>query len=149
MRKSERQQLIGALIRQHRLATQKDLVAVLVAQGCRVTQATVSRDMREMGVQKGSDATGVIRYVLPPREQRDPEGVLARVLQDAGAIVRRAQNLVVIRSEPGTAPSVGRAVDEMNNDYIIGTVAGDDTVLLVASDTGRAREVVDYLESII
>ncbi len=149
MRKGERQQLLASLVRRKSLATQSDLVAALGEHGCQVTQATVSRDMREMGVQKGSDHRGNIRYVLPtPGVRRDPEEALARILAESSATVRAAQNLVVIRSEPGTAPNVGRAVDELENSDIIGTVAGDDTVLLVLEDAARARRTQEYLEDL-
>ncbi len=149
MRKRERQQLIETLIRQKRLSTQAELVAALGKHKCEVTQATVSRDMREMGVRKGSDHDGRVRYILPPpRERQDPEDVIARVLAESQATARAAQNLVVIRCEPGTAPNVGRAVDDLENGDIIGTVAGDDTVLLVLVNASRARSMAAYLAKI-
>lgn len=149
MRKRERQRLIESLIKGKRLSTQADLVGALRNHKCKVTQATVSRDMREMGVRKGSDRDGHTRYILPPpRERQDPEDVLSRVLRESEASAREAQNLVVIKSEPGTAPNVGRAVDELEHPGIIGTVAGDDTVLLVLANAPGARKMVRYLESL-
>ncbi len=150
MRKRDRQQLIRNLINQQQLSTQSELVAALEKQGCPVTQATVSRDMRELGVQKGTGRDGRVRYIIPPpRVRRDPGQVLARLLRETGATVRSAQNLVVVRSEPGTAPTVGLAIDDMERDDIIGTVAGDDTVLLVLTDTAVARRVQKILEDMI
>lgn len=149
MRKSERQQLIGTLIREQRLVNQGEVVGALRKLGVAVTQATISRDLREMGVQKGSDRQGSVRYVLPPAAAwRDPEEVLARTLAESGATVRAAQNLVVVRLEPGTAPGAGRAIDELEHADIVGTVAGDDTVLLVLADPSRARRMVKYLEGL-
>lgn len=149
MRKRERQQLIETLITRRRLSTQSELLDALSKHKCRVTQATVSRDIREMGVRKGSDRDGRSRYILPPpRERQDPEAVLARVLGESGVTAQPAQNLVVIRSEPGTAPNVGRAVDELGSGDIIGTVAGDDTVLLVLASVSRARKMAAYLEKL-
>lgn len=150
MRKTERQQLIETLIRRKALSTQGDLVAALNKLGCKVTQATVSRDMRELGVQKGVDSRGRSRYVIPPpRERRDPAEQLARILGESGASVQAAQNLVVLRSEPGTAPSLGRALDEWEQPEIIGTVAGDDTVLIIMADSASARRLVRQLGQMI
>lgn len=150
MRKRERQQLIETLIKKKRLSTQSDLVEALRRHKCDVTQATVSRDMREMGVQKGSDREGRTRYILPPpRERQDPEDVLSRVLLESGASTRAAQNLIVVKSEPGTAPNVGRAVDELGHADVIGTVAGDDTVMLVLGSTRKAGMMARYLESLM
>jgi len=149
MRKTERQRLIETLIKQKSLATQDELVAALKRFGCEVTQATISRDMREMGVQKGTSRDGRVRYVVPPpRVRRDPEEVLARVLLESGAEVLRAQNLLVLKSEPGTAPTVGRAVDELGHEDVVGTVAGDDTVLLVVRNDTRAGKVEAYLKKL-
>lgn len=146
MRKHERQQLIETLIKKQSLSTQAELVAALAKHKCKVTQATVSRDMREMGVQKGSDRGGRARFMIPPpRQRQDPEDVLARVLRESEATAHAAQNLVVVRSEPGTAPNVGRALDELGNGDIIGTVAGDDTVLLVLANATGARRMGSYL----
>lgn len=149
MKKKDRQQLIETLIRQKSLSTQEALAAALKKFGCEVTQATISRDMREMGVQKGTDREGRIRYIMPPpREMRDPEEVLARVLLESGAEVLQARNLLVLKSEPGTAPTVGRAVDELGSEDIVGTVAGDDTVLLVTSNDGKAGRIAAYLKKL-
>lgn len=150
MRKSERQQLIETLIRRKALSTQGELVAALEKLGCQVTQATVSRDMRELGVQKGVDSRGRSRYVIPPpRERRDPAEQLARVLGESGASVQAAQNLVVLRSEPGMAPNLGRVFDEWERSEIIGTVAGDDTVLIVLADSAGARRLVRQLSQMM
>lgn len=146
MRKRERQQLIGTLIGRQRLATQAELAAALRRLGCDVTQATVSRDIREMGVQKGADNDGRARFILPtPRVRRDPEEVLARVLRDSVASVRQAQNLVVLKSEPGAAPTVARAIDDLGRSDVVGTVAGDDTVMIAIADNAGARRLVKYL----
>lgn len=150
MRKRERLQLVETLIRQKRLSTQSELVAALREFGCPVTQATISRDMRELGVQKGTGRDGKTGYVLPPpRVRRDPAEILARVLGESGATVRAAQNLVVVRTEPGTAPAVGLAIDELEREEIVGTVAGDDTVLLVLPDAAAAQGMVKLLTGMV
>ena len=149
MRKRERQQLIETLVRQGRLSTQAELVAALAKLGCEVTQATVSRDLRELGVRKGSDGIDRVRFEIPPaRELRDPRQVLGRVLRESDARWQDARNMVVVKSEPGTAPTVGRALDQLEHPDIIGTVAGDDTVLLVLADSVRARKMTNRLSRI-
>lgn len=150
MRKRERQQLIGTLIGRQRLATQGELAAALRKNGCAVTQATVSRDIREMGVQKATGNDGKARFILTtPRERRDPEEVLTRVLRDSDASIRQAQNIVVVQSEPGTAPTVGRAIDELDREEVVGTVAGDDTVMMAITDNASAKRVVKYLSDLV
>ena len=150
MRKRERQQLLENLIREQQLSTQSELAEALEKLGCRVTQATISRDMHELGVQKGTDREGRVRYMIPPqRVRRDPEQLLARVLRESGATVKAAQNLVVVRSEPGTAPTVGLAIDDLGRGDIIGTVAGDDTVLLVCPTPQLASEVTKRLKRML
>ena len=149
MRKRERKQLIETLVRQRSLTTQSELVAALAKLGCEVTQATVSRDLRELGARKGADGQGRTRFEIPPpRELRNPREILGRVLRESDARWQSAQNMVVIRSEPGTAPTVGRALDEFEHPDIIGTVAGDDTVLLVMADSAEARKMAGRLSRI-
>ncbi|MFA5802843.1 MAG: arginine repressor [Thermoleophilia bacterium] len=148
MRKRERQQLIETLVKQKPLSRQEELVAALNGFGCRVTQATVSRDIRELGLQKGTDRNGRVRYVVPPpRVRRDPQEVLLRVLRESSATVQSAQNLVVIKAEPGTAPTIGRVLDELEESDVVGTVAGDDTVLMVMPDATSARRMTEFLET--
>jgi transcriptional regulator of arginine metabolism len=141
---------VETLIRQQNLSSQKGLVDALDKFGCEVTQATVSRDMRELGVQKGTDREGKVRYVIPPpRERRDPGEVLARVLLESDAEILQAQNLLVIKTEPGTAPTIGRAIDELDHDDIVGSVAGDDTVLLIAQSNSKAGKVEAFINRLI
>ncbi len=149
MRKSERQQLIERLIREQNLSTQAEVAAALQSAGASVTQATVSRDLRELGVQKGSGRDGRPRFAIPGRAGRNPAAALEQILVDAEAQWQHAQNLLVIRSLPGTAPAVGRVLDELNHDDVIGTVAGDDTVLVITADAARAKKFAGFLEQLV
>lgn len=149
MSKRRRQQLIRDLVRRGEAATQADLVRALSAQGYEVTQATVSRDVRELGLERRRDASGRLQYSLPgPGERRDPEGACARMLEEFAVDVISAQNLVLVKSEAGTAPGVGRVIDELEHELILGCVAGDDTVLVVTADEAAARVVARYLSTI-
>jgi len=132
------------------VTNQLELVAALAAQSCVVTQATVSRDLREMGLQKGRDRGGRVRYAFVPvvEERPDPPAACGRMLRDFGRGVELAQNLLVLRCDPGAAPSMGRVIDELEHDQILGCVAGDDTVILVCRDSQAAGAVYGYLREL-
>ena len=144
--KRERLRLIGSLVTRKRIGTQLELRDALAAAGCRVTQATVSRDIRELGLEKSHDPLGRPRYVLPQRGRRsDPRETLTTLLGQFGRRATAAQNVVVVQSEIGSAPAIARALDRLEHPQIVGTLAGDDTCLVVAPDARRARELADEL----
>ncbi|MBA3329404.1 MAG: arginine repressor [Actinobacteria bacterium] len=146
--KGERQRLIGSIVARRRVGTQLELTEVLAAAGCRVTQATASRDIRELGLQKVHDALGRPRYVAARGERRtDPREALRRILAEFGRSATAAQNIVVVHSELGSAPAVARALDRLEHERIVGTLAGDDTCLVVARDAASARMLVDELSA--
>ena len=148
--KAERQRLVASLVERMRIATQQDLLAALEGAGCRVTQATVSRDIRELGLAKIHDPLGGMRYVLPNREQRaDPRATLTALLQQFGQRATPAENIVVVQSEIGSAPAIARALDRLEHPLVLGTLAGDDTCLIVARDAKGARRVAKELVAAI
>src|SRR5215213_4336769 len=107
--KAERQRLIASLVSRRRIGTQHDLLAALAAEGCLATQATVSRDIRELGLEKTHDQLGRPRYVVPQDGRRaDPREALASVLSQFGRRAQAAQNIVVVQSELGSAPAIAR-----------------------------------------
>jgi transcriptional regulator of arginine metabolism len=145
--KRRRHELIRTVVVQRRVGTQSELVHELQGMGCDVTQATVSRDVREMGLLKRRDSSGRPRYVLPEGDdRRDPEAACSHMLSEFATAVIVAQNLVMVKSEVGTAPGLGRVIDELEHELILGCVAGDDTVLVVTEDTPAALAVAAYLE---
>jgi transcriptional regulator of arginine metabolism len=148
--KAERQKLVASLVERKRIGTQQELLDALESAGCHVTQATVSRDIRELALEKMRDPLGQIRYVLPNRERRiDPRATLTALLAQFGRDAIAAQNVVVIRAEIGSAPAIARALDRLEHPLVIGTIAGDDTCLVIAADTRcadeLARELVDAI----
>lgn len=148
--KDERQRLVASLVERRRLGTQQDLLEALGTAGCVVTQATVSRDIRELGLVKTRDPLGRLRYVLPNRNGRvDPRETLATLLAQFGRQVVAAQNLVVIHSEIGSAPAIARALDRSEHPLVVGTIAGDDTCLVISADARRARELAAELAAAI
>jgi transcriptional regulator of arginine metabolism len=147
--KPERQRLIASLVSRRRIGTQHDLLAVLAAEGCLATQATVSRDIRELGLEKSHDQLGRPRYVPQNGRRSDPREALASVLSQFGRSATAAQNIVVVHSELGSAPAIGRALDRLAHPLIVGTLAGDDTCLVIAADKSGAAELVRELGEII
>ena len=148
--KSERQRLLAGIVARKRVGTQLELARALAAAGCRVTQATISRDIRELGLEKGKDSLGRPRYVAPHRARRvDPRDGLAAVLGQFARRATAAQNIVVVSSELGTAPAIGRAIDRLEHRLVVGTVAGDDTVLVIAKTVADARAVARELAAMI
>ncbi len=148
--KAERQRLIASLVSRRRIGTQHDLLAALAAEGCRATQATLSRDIRELALEKTRDQLGRPRYVLPQDGRRpEPREALAAVLSAFGLGAVAAQNIVVVRSELGSAPAIGRALDRIEHPLIVGTLAGDDTCLVIAADRAGATEIARELGEII
>jgi len=145
--KRQRQQIIRRVLKNRPIASQRELVDELAAAGCEATQATISRDLRELGLQKGRDPAGRVRYVFVPstEERPDPPAACGRMLKEFGRGLEVAQNLLVLRCDPGAAPGMGRVIDELEHELILGCVAGDDTVILVTKDLQAADAVSAYL----
>jgi len=140
--KTQRQQRIVRLLEQHAVSSQGNLVELLAADGIIATQATVSRDLDELGAVKVRVPGGDTVYAIPqlPKDHAAPEDHLRRVLGDWVAEVAHSANLVVVRTPPGSAHVVASALDRAALPGSIGTVAGDDTVLIVAAErTGGAK----------
>jgi transcriptional regulator of arginine metabolism len=139
--KTQRQYLIARLIESQAVANQQALVDLLAEEGVIATQATVSRDLEDLGAIKVRMPGGESAYAIPalPKEQRAPEDHLRRVFGDWVVEVAASDNLVVIRTPPGSAHVVASALDRSGLHGILGTVAGDDTILIVvAVDVGGA-----------
>jgi transcriptional regulator of arginine metabolism len=144
--KGERHRLIESVVSRKRVGTQFELLDALADAGCVVTQATVSRDIRELGLEKTRDPFGRPRYVLPHAGRRaDPREVLHTILGQFGRTVTPAGNIVVVQSDLGSAPAIARALDQIDHARIVGTLAGDDTVLVVAPSERDARALAREL----
>jgi transcriptional regulator of arginine metabolism len=139
MNKTFRQGQILKLIRSKRILTQEDLAHQLKeAYGVQTTQVTLSRDIRELGLVKTHDG---YRQVAPSAGGPDLGTVVAEFLQYA----RVAQNLIVLRTSPGNANALAVALDKESWPEVVGTLAGDDTVLVVAPDAGTAGKLREKL----
>lgn len=140
MTRTQRLNRLARLLTGHRFSSQEELARALGREGFEVTQATLSRDLRNLGVVKRPGPDGRPAYELPGPavEQLDRD----RQMLDLRAFVndvKVAQNLVVVRTPPGHANAVGRAIDLQGFGEVVGTIAGDDTVLVVAADSAAAR----------
>ena len=148
--KEERQKLITSIVSRRRVGTQHELMDALGRAGCSVTQATISRDIRELGLDKTHDVLGRPRYVAPQAARSaDPRDALAGVLSQFGRRVVAAQNIVVVQSELGSAPAIARALDRLEHPRIVGTIAGDDTCIAIARNTQDAAALARELGDLV
>jgi transcriptional regulator of arginine metabolism len=148
--KQQRQRAIRDLIASRRVGSQREVVDALSAQGFDVTQATVSRDITELGLVKTTDPIGRPRYAAPDAAPRpDPREALRSILGQFGRRAVAAGNIVVLASEIGTAPAIGRALDRLEHPLVVGTLAGDDTILIVAGNEADARTLARVLGDLI
>jgi transcriptional regulator of arginine metabolism len=148
--KNQRQHLVAKLLSQHAVGSQEQLVALLAEEGVTATQATVSRDLDDLGAIKVRAGAGETVYAIPelPKDQRAPEDHLRRTLGDWVVEVASSGNLVVLRTPPGTANVVGSALDRSGMPEVIGTVAGDDTLFVVVAEGLTGAQVADQLREL-
>jgi len=149
MSRSHRVTLITQMLSGRRFSNQEELATALTRSGVEVTQATLSRDLRSLGVAKRAGADGTSWYELPgpATETLDRE----RQLLDLKVFVnetRLAQNLAVVKTPPGHASAVARAIDLTGFDGLMGTVAGDDTVLCILEDLTHAKKFKKRLDDL-
>jgi transcriptional regulator of arginine metabolism len=142
--KQNRQRLIAGWLRDDHIASQEELVARLDRAGVPATQATVSRDLDELGavrVRRG----GTVHYRLPEQLESGDAGRLDRLLADWVTDIVAAGNLLVVRTPPGSANLVANALDSAGLDGIAGTIAGDDTIFVALADGAVPGAVAEGL----
>ena len=134
--KAQRQHRITRLLAEHGVTNQAQLVELLAEDGVSATQATVSRDLDDLGAIKVRVPGGTTVYAIPelPTDQVAPTDQLRRVLGEWVVELGRSHNLIVLRTPPGSAHVVGSALDRSGLAGVLGTVAGDDTVLVIADE---------------
>lgn len=138
----ERREVLRALVAGQAVASQAELVALLHGHGIDATQATVSRDLDDLGIAKTRGADGQLTYTLPG------SAGLGQVLRQFVLRFGASGNLAVVRTPPGCAPAVAIAIDAAALDGVLATVQGDDTVLVVAEEPVGGRAVADRLAAI-
>ena len=146
--KVKRQSKILELIRENDIETQEMLADLLNKAGFNVTQATVSRDIRELKLTKATMQSGKQKYVATAKESSFVTERLNRVFRDGIVSIDYAQNIVVIKTLICMAMAVAAALDSMENSEIMGTIAGDDTIFCVVKNESRAVKLTENLKAI-
>lgn len=145
--KADRQSLILEIISEKDIETQNQLMGELLDRGLKSTQATLSRDIKELRLIKELSPKGVYRYTVPPRdESADHDNKLRKIFRECVVRVDKAQNLIVIHTLPGLANAAASAIDNMGDDSVAGTIAGDDTVFLAMRTNTEAERFFRELE---
>lgn len=134
-KRDDRKDAIRALVRAENLRTQRDLVERLQARGFDCTQATVSRDVADMGLVKSEGGF----YALPH------DMALKRLVKELAVSVDEAMNQVVVKTRSGSASMLGEILDNAEIDGLVGTIAGDNTIMIVAKSEERAVQIADAL----
>lgn len=147
--KKNRQEKLLELISRYEIETQDDLIERLREHGFDVTQATVSRDIRELKIAKMTTGRGTYRYVLPKQSESPTTMKFNTALVDSIISVDYACNTVVIKTYPGLANAVAVGIDSMSFPSILGSVAGDDTILTVVRSEEIAKELADRLHDLL
>jgi transcriptional regulator of arginine metabolism len=147
--KSNRQAMIIAIIKEQVIGTQEELGEVLQNQGVLVTQATLSRDIKDLGLIKLPTLEGFYRYSLPQdRAPGDAMRRAQRMLEDAVVSAESSENLVVVKTMNGTAQGVAATLDELEWPEVLGTVAGDNTIIIVLRNRQLVETVLNRLHQL-
>ncbi len=148
--KSLRHKKILELIKEIPFDTQDELQQKLKECGFNVTQATVSRDIRELGLIKSEGDDGIYKYrAVKDKDNFENSGKFSLILKQAVSKVSCANNLIVVKTYAGMGSAAGAAFDAMDYNEVIGTLAGDDTLLIIAADNDAAKRVSNKLNELI
>jgi len=148
--KSQRQAKIMEIISTQNVETQEQLLAELKKEGFQGTQATISRDIKELQIIKELTSMGTYRYTTAVRETSVGfSNRLNKIFRECVINFDYAQNILVIRTLPGLGSAAGAAIDSMNMNAVVGSLAGDDTVMVVMRDTNSAAAFYGEIKSIL
>lgn len=143
--KAKRHLKIREIITNKEIDTQEELVDLLKEAGFNVTQATVSRDIKELHLIKVPLDDGRYKYSLPADQKFNPYQKLKRLLSDSFIGIDYSENLIVLKALPGNANAIGVLIDNLQWDEIMGTICGDDTCLIICKTKENAKEISDKL----
>ena len=145
--KNSRQQKILELIEKYDIDTQETLIERLREVGVAVTQTTISRDIKQLKLVKGMTGKGTYKYILPEVKRENNIPVLNSALTESVVKIEAARNIVVIKTFPGMANALAVCVDTLEHANIVGSVAGDDTIIIVTHDDDIAKAMEINLKS--
>lgn len=152
-RKADRLNTIKMIVSSHEISSQEELLEALAKEGFKLTQATLSRDLKQLKVAKASSGIGKYVYVLPNdvmyhRPHKDPQ--VGQMMLNSGFVsLQFSGNIAVIRTRPGYASSIAYDIDNQSYGGILGTIAGDDTIMLVLAEQESRENVTAFLKTII
>ncbi len=149
MKKADRQAFIKQLIGEHDIETQDDLIEMLESKGIRATQATISRDIRELSIVKTHGGDGRVKYAIFTPNTATNEEKLREVIQDSVLKITKVQFINIIHTSLGTANVVAAVIDDMGSPEIVGTLAGTDTLVIYSPNELAATVVYDRIQSLI
>ncbi|WP_086348713.1 arginine repressor [Candidatus Enterococcus clewellii] len=150
MKKADRQRLIRQIITENVIETQEELIARLEAAGVKATQATVSRDVREMSIVKTHGSNGQVKYaIFSQTKTESQEDKLKESIKDSVIRIERVQFMVIVHTDMGRADVVTNFLDEVNYTEVAGTVAGVDTIIIIARSEDEADILVERFEAMM
>ena len=144
--KKQRQQTIIQLITEHEIETQDELISMLTAEGYKVTQATISRDIRELKISKVLGGGGKYHYAMSGNNDSVHKNTFKNAYATAIISIDSVGNIIVVKTHPGLAQAVAAGIDAMHISGILGCVAGDDTIITVARDAEIATQSIYKLK---
>lgn len=147
--KGQRQLKIREIIMNDEIETQDELVEKLRQSGFRVTQATISRDIKELRLTKVALSDGKYKYSLPTEQQFNPIHRLKRALMDHFIHIDYTENLIVLKCLPGTANAIGVLLDNMEWPEMMGTICGDDTILIICRTKVHSKKIVEKITGLV
>ena len=147
MNRASRLALIEKIVRDNVIVSQEELLEMMEGKGIKCTQATLSRDLRQIGISRGFDGSGGYRYLLPGGRQEGSEPLPARGTEAITGMTW-ARGLLLISTPPGFASAVAIRIDRAGRYEIAGTVAGDDTILLIPRDNISNEAIEECLKTI-
>lgn len=147
--KKLRHQKIKELISKYEIDTQEELARLLNEEGFSVTQATVSRDIRQMALTKIPKKSGGFKYAILVESEHYLSDKYLRVLKDGFVSMETAQNILVIKTVSGMAMAVAAAIDAMKLDRIVGSIAGDDTIMMAIKTSQDAEKVYAEIMTVL
>ena len=145
--KSLRQQKILEIIERNDIDTQEALIERLKSEGYNVTQTTISRDINQLKLVKAVTAAGSYKYIVPDVKRENNRTVMNSALTDAVTRIEAAKNIVVVKTLSGMANAIAVCVDSLNHNEIVGSVAGDDTIIIVTKDDDVAETMTANLKT--
>ena len=147
--KNSRHTRILEIIADHVIETQDDLIEKLKESGYPVTQATVSRDIKQLGLIKTATKDGGYKYTATRSDTSGNENKLKTIMRETVVNAQNAQNIIVVKTFSGMANAAAAALDALAEESVIGSIAGDDTIFIVVRNNEDAEEFTNYIREII